>query len=164
MCNFRREIILILLLKSRIDAVNSLYIDHYILIYTARGSTTGIDWRDLTTKQLKDWGVNYHELSFQKPHFDSLIDDKAGNESCLDLVFASKVSSFLSLYAKNIETSIGLMALMSNTDFSKNIDKIASYYKSALESGSKLIFAGNGGSASDSAHISAEFGFAPKVE
>ena len=63
-------------IKSRIDAVNSLYIDHYILIYTARGSTTGIDWRDLTTKQLKDWGVNYHELSFQKPHFDSLIDDK----------------------------------------------------------------------------------------
>ena len=143
-------------IQNRIDAVNYLYIDHYILIYTARGGTTGIDWSDLTTKQLREWGVKYHELSFQKPHFDSLIDDKAGNENCLDLISASKKSEFLSIYAHNIETSISLMRLMSSYNFMLNIDKIASYCKTSLKSGSKFIFAGNGGSASDSAHIAAE--------
>ena len=130
-------------IQNRIDAVNYLHADHYILIYTARGGTTGIDWSDLTTKQLNEWGVKYHELSFQKPHFDSLIDDKAGNESLLDLISASEVSKFLSLYAHNIETSISLMRLMSSHDFVMNIDKIASYCKTSLKSGAKFIFAGS---------------------
>jgi|TARA_Y100000034_G_scaffold72127_1_gene86980 hypothetical protein len=63
-----------------IDKVNSLYNEgHTIKIFTARGSATGIDWRDFTVIQLKDWEVKYHELILGKPHMDVLIDDKAIN-------------------------------------------------------------------------------------
>ena len=30
-----------------------------------------------TFKQLKKWGVNFHELKFGKPSFDYVIDDKS---------------------------------------------------------------------------------------
>jgi D-sedoheptulose 7-phosphate isomerase len=45
---------------------------------------------------------------------------------------------------------------MSNSSFSANIEKIAFHCKTLLNSGGKIIFAGNGGSASDSAHMAAE--------
>lgn len=32
---------------------------------------------ELTQKQLKKWGVQYHELIFGKPSFDLFVDDKA---------------------------------------------------------------------------------------
>jgi len=47
-----------------------------IKLFTARGSSSHIDWRDLTEKQLKEWGVKYHELIFKKPSFDFSDDDK----------------------------------------------------------------------------------------
>ena len=63
-----------------IEKVNNLYDEgHTIKIFTARGSGTGLDWRDFTIKQLDDWGVKYHELILGKPHMDVLIDDKAIN-------------------------------------------------------------------------------------
>ena len=61
-----------------VKKVNQLYdIGHTIKIYTARGGTTGKDWSDLTEKQLKKWGVKYHELIMGKPAADYYIDDKA---------------------------------------------------------------------------------------
>jgi len=64
--------------ESRIEHINSLFVaGHTILFFTARGSTTGIDWRDLTEKQLTEWGVSYHTLIMGKPHADLFIDDKA---------------------------------------------------------------------------------------
>ena len=33
-----------------------------IIIDTARGATTGIDWYDLTENQLRSWGVNFDKL------------------------------------------------------------------------------------------------------
>lgn len=58
--------------------VNQLYEQgHRIILYTARGSTTGIDWRKVTEEQMKLWGVKYHELFFGKPTADLYIDDKA---------------------------------------------------------------------------------------
>jgi len=63
---------------NAIGKVNQLYRQgHMIKIYTARGSSSGIDWRELTEKQLSAWGVIYHELIFGKPSFDVLVDDKA---------------------------------------------------------------------------------------
>ena len=54
---------------------------------TARGSTTGIDWTDLTEHQLNKWGVNYHELIMnKKPHADIFVDDKAINISSFRLL------------------------------------------------------------------------------
>ena len=50
-----------------------------ILLFTARGTVTGIDWRELTEKQLNEWGVQYHSLYMGKPAADVYIDDKAFN-------------------------------------------------------------------------------------
>jgi len=63
-----------------IEAVNRLYeAGHRILLYTARGSTTGIEWRPTTESQLSAWGVRYHALFLGKPTADIYIDDKAIN-------------------------------------------------------------------------------------
>jgi len=67
-------------LPERIEKINKLYDEgHTIWFFTARGSETGINWRELTEKQLKDWGVKYHRLLFGKPSADRYIDDKAVN-------------------------------------------------------------------------------------
>jgi hypothetical protein len=47
-----------------------------ILLWTARGTTTGIDWRELTERQLATWGVKYHQLGFGKPQADVYVDDR----------------------------------------------------------------------------------------
>lgn len=52
---------------------------HRIILYTARGSTTGIDWRSTTEAQLSAWGVCYQSLFLGKPTADLYIDDKAIN-------------------------------------------------------------------------------------
>lgn len=66
--------------KDVIDRINKLYDDgNYIIIFTARGSTSGVDWKDFTIKQLDGWGVKYNELLFNKPNADVFIDDKAIN-------------------------------------------------------------------------------------
>jgi len=56
-----------------------------ILIYTARGTLTGIDWKETTREQLKEWGVPFDDLYFGKPGADIFIDDKAINISELKL-------------------------------------------------------------------------------
>ncbi|MDC3072908.1 hypothetical protein OA320_02955 [Prochlorococcus sp. AH-716-O10] len=68
-------------LKERIKKVNNLYNEgHYIKLYTARGSTTGINWEETTKKQIEKWNLKYHELLMNcKPHGDLFIDDKAVN-------------------------------------------------------------------------------------
>jgi len=63
-----------------INKINSLKSEgSYIKIFTARGSGSGIDWSELTKKQLKSWGVNYNELILGKPSFDIFVDDKSVN-------------------------------------------------------------------------------------
>ena len=65
---------------ERIKYVNKLFKEgNKIKFFTARGSETGLDWRDLTEKQLNLWGVKYHELIMGKPDGDIFIDDKAFN-------------------------------------------------------------------------------------
>jgi hypothetical protein len=63
--------------------VNKLYDDgNVILIDTARGSTTKIDWYEFTKKQLNQWGVKFHLLRTGiKLNFDVLVDDKSINDS-----------------------------------------------------------------------------------
>jgi quercetin dioxygenase-like cupin family protein len=61
-----------------IEKMGALYNSgHTIKIFTARGTTTGIDWRSVTENQLKEWGVKYHELILGKPDADIFIDDRA---------------------------------------------------------------------------------------
>ena len=64
---------------ERIKIVNNLYDKgDTIIINTARGSTTGIDWYDLTKNQLSKWNLKYHKLFVGiKIEADLFIDDKA---------------------------------------------------------------------------------------
>ena len=65
-----------------VDTVNRLYDEgNYIIIFTARGKSSGIDWSDLTKRQLQRWGVKYNQLEpmFLKPNADIFIDDKGIN-------------------------------------------------------------------------------------
>jgi dTDP-glucose 4,6-dehydratase len=80
-----------------IDKVNDLYDKgHYITMWTARGTITGIDWYNLTFQQLKKWGVKFHQLKMGKPAFDLFIDDKVLNslmhwtDRNIDLIFEKK--------------------------------------------------------------------------
>lgn len=62
----------------RIEEINKLYDQgHTVIYWTARGSGSGIDWTELTHKQLNDWGCKFHEVRLGKPSYDVWIDDKA---------------------------------------------------------------------------------------
>lgn len=64
-------------ITQRIEKINKLFSQgHTIKFLTARGSLTGINWREVTERQLASWGVNYHELHLMKPYADFYIDDK----------------------------------------------------------------------------------------
>lgn len=81
-CNYEnsREYSLAKPIKKNIEQINKLYENNHTIIYwTARGTTTGIDWRQITEKQFLEWGVKFHELKFGKPHYDLFICDKAIN-------------------------------------------------------------------------------------
>jgi hypothetical protein len=68
-------------INHRIELVNRLYEQgHRIKIFTARGSATGKDWRQLTERQLEEYGVRYHELILGKPSADFYVDDKGAND------------------------------------------------------------------------------------
>ena len=63
--------------QEMIDQINRLFEDgHTIILNTARGFVTGIDWKSKTIEQLKKWGLNYHKIYFGKPAADFYIDDK----------------------------------------------------------------------------------------
>ena len=62
---------------SNIRRINELYDSGDTIVYwTARGTGSGIDWREVTEEQFERWGVKYHELKFGKPIYDLFIDDK----------------------------------------------------------------------------------------
>jgi glycerol-3-phosphate cytidylyltransferase len=65
-------------LQDMIDAINRLYTEgHIIRLATARGNSSGIDWLELTKRQLDDWGVKYHDLCVgKKLGADYYVDDK----------------------------------------------------------------------------------------
>ena len=64
-------------IQERIEHINDMYDEGNTIVYwTARGTGSGIDWREVTENQFKNWGVKYHELKFGKPMYDLFIDDK----------------------------------------------------------------------------------------
>jgi uncharacterized HAD superfamily protein len=68
-------------ITERIAQINLLFEQgHTVIFFTARGSTTGLDWKELTESQLALWGVKYHELIMGKPSADLYIDDKGRND------------------------------------------------------------------------------------
>ena len=64
-------------IQANIDLVNALYeAGNIIVLFTARGSSTNLDWIEVTKRQLQAWGVKYHELIFGKPAADMYVDDR----------------------------------------------------------------------------------------
>jgi nucleoside-diphosphate-sugar epimerase len=64
-------------LTDNIERINRRYdAGDRIVLFTARGSTTGRDWRAVTEAQLRAWGLRYHELLFGKPAGDFYVDDR----------------------------------------------------------------------------------------
>lgn len=69
----------------RIARVNQLFLQgNVIKLFTARGSTSGIDWSEQTRLQVESWGLLHHELILGKPHADFYIDDKAVHSEHFD--------------------------------------------------------------------------------
>ena len=67
---------------KNIKKINELYYNGDIIVYwTARGSTTGVDWTELTVIQLREWGAKYNKVILNKPHFDLYICDKSINSN-----------------------------------------------------------------------------------
>lgn len=65
---------------NRIQFINLLYNKgNHITYWTARGATTGIDWKEFTIQQLHSWGCLYHSVMFGKPAYDVWVDDKSIN-------------------------------------------------------------------------------------
>ena len=66
-------------IEKNIKKINQFYNDEHTIIYwTSRGMGTGIDWTEITKRQLNAWGARYHKLKMNyKPEFDLIIDDKA---------------------------------------------------------------------------------------
>ena len=66
-------------IKLHIEKINKLFNEgHTIVYYTARGAASGIDYTELTEKQLKEWGCEYTGLRMNhKPDYDLYICDKS---------------------------------------------------------------------------------------
>ena len=76
----KREYPLATPIKKNIEKINKLFDEgHTIVYWTARGSRTGIDWTELTRKQLNDWGAKHTECKLGKPDYDLFICDKVTN-------------------------------------------------------------------------------------
>lgn len=80
--------------RENIKVINYLYEQgHQIILFTARGTATGIDWTELTRRQLIDWDVKYHKLLFGKPAADYYIDDK--------MLSIEKIKEYISKQVRN---------------------------------------------------------------
>lgn len=66
---------------KNIIKINSLYNKgNYIIYWTSRGNSTGIDWLQYTNNQLLSWGCLFHKLNMNKPNYDIWVDDKSIND------------------------------------------------------------------------------------
>ena len=67
-------------IKENIEKINKLYDEgHTVVYWTARGTMTGLDWYEVTGRQLKEWGAKHHDYKVGKPAYDVFICDKAIN-------------------------------------------------------------------------------------
>ena len=64
-------------ITANISILQKLYQQgHRIILHTARGYASGINWEETTKVQMKKWGVPYDNIVFGKPDADFYIDDK----------------------------------------------------------------------------------------
>lgn len=116
-------------IQHRINYVNKLYNeDHYIVLYTGRGTRSGVNYEDLTRMQMEKYGVKYHELIMGKMDYDYFVDDKAISLKELDSIINLNKSS--SNYKSSFDSGY-------NFDDYKRFESLKSIkYKSVLDIGS----------------------------
>jgi len=84
-----------------IAKINKLYDEgHTIVYWTARGGNSGIDWIELTKKQLNDWNCLYHWLETGKPSYDICIDDKSLNFKDIFFSETNKITGIYQIQSK----------------------------------------------------------------
>lgn len=68
-------------IEAAVKKLNQLYDSgNRIILMTARGMTSKIDYTEFTKKQMNEFGIKFHELIMNvKPKADFYIDDKAIN-------------------------------------------------------------------------------------
>ena len=149
---------------DRINFINDLFKKgNTIKYFTARGSTTGIDWYDLTKKQLNKWGALHHLLILNKPEGDIYIDDKGQNSE--DWLFPSiEVGKGMNekqdydSFKTSIHNHINILnKVLLDEKICNQINEICNKAINCLNNKGKIIFAGNGGIFSDSQHLATEF-------
>ena len=147
---------------DRIEVINNMYDNGKIIkFFTARGSTTGIDWRETTEKQLKLWGLKYHELILGKPDGNFFIDDKGYNSENWEWFKEQSHNNFTNSKHKIIkylsDSSQVIYNCISNDLLIQKVIKLSRLIENSIKEGGKLILAGNGGSFADAQHIAAEY-------
>lgn len=91
-------------IKERVAFFNNLKEEgNTIIIWTARGSRSGIDYSEITKKQLDEWGVKYDDILMKKPDYDVYYDDKSFNIDTILPVPKHDVSSNIT---KKLQTEI----------------------------------------------------------
>ncbi len=139
--------------KERIKKINKLYNEgHKIIMFTARGYTTKINWEVFTRKQLKNWGLKFHELILNKPFGNFYIDDKGIKDShfFMDSEKSDDLSNLLDNYEIKIEK------VLENKNHLEDLSVLSKSILDSFKNKGKIIWCGNGGSMSDSLHFSAE--------
>lgn len=125
-----------------IAEVNRLYDEgHTIKIFTGRGYVSRIDWYGRTVKQLKLWGVKYHELIMGKPNADLFIDDKATN-----IKNWLKPKTLLGEYIADLHESLNNLIP----------EEIAEVVEVIAKTQKHIFIAGNGGSALTASHLASD--------
>lgn len=140
-------------IQERIDYINALFDSGCeIIMFTARGSTTGIDWKELTKSQLKSWGLKYSKLILGKPDADIFIDDKALEANYFfNKIFEDNKENYFLRLANFFNI------LHNNKNIYEKIDLASKELAESFKNGGKLFIAGNGGSFADAQHLCAEF-------
>lgn len=65
-------------IMEMIQKVNRLHdMGHEIIYYSARGTSTGVDWFPETYIQLVNWGCKFFGLRLGKPMCNFIVDDRA---------------------------------------------------------------------------------------
>ena len=73
----KRKYDLAIPIPKNIAKINKLYDEGNTIVYwTARGTTTNLNWFKVTQGQLEQWGCKYSELRMGKPYYDLFVDDK----------------------------------------------------------------------------------------
>ena len=143
--------------EEMVNKINELYdAGNKIIIYTARGGTSKIDYHELNITQLKNWGVKYHELiDKNKPHFDLFIDDKAINaqtwrEQNNIKIPIMNVTTYIQQYLSEVKQIADLIN-------QKDLDLLISSIKKCQQQNGRIFVVGVGGSAANAAHAVNDF-------